>query len=467
MVKTVRKYKADEERTLLAAMILHTPVLEQIALHTAGSPKPFRSKWSNVIAGWCLGHFAQYQKAPRKAVRNLFTQYAATARDEEAVETIETFLLGLSEEFSDKSKEVNKDFLVDLASKYFRKVKLERTVREAEAALDKDDVDFAESCLSSYSGISFAASDWIDPTQSEVVLDALQNADSQPLIQFRGDLGTFLSAHFERDGFISFVGPEKRGKSFWLLETVWQALMQRRRVLYYIVGDMSKKQVIRRLVTRAIRRPLRAGSVQRPTTISRQGKGVAVEVDPRSYSESVPHQAAVRTMREILAKTGASESRLKLKCVGPSSLTASDIERDVRLFSHTGWIPDVVVVDYADNLAPEPSAKNWDYRHQVNESWKVMRRISSDHHLLFVTATQAAASSYNNAVIRKSDFSEDKRKNAHVTGMLGINQTSEEKSQGIYRLNWVFLRDGGWSDNEVVWTAGCLGLACPCICSTL
>lgn len=467
MVKTIKKYKSDEERTLLAAMILHTSVLEQISLHLQNNAKPFRSKWSNIIAGWCLEHFTQYQKAPRTAVRNLFTQYAVGARDQDSVETIETFLVGLSEEFSEKKAEINKDFLVDLASKYFRKVKLERTVREAEAALNKDDVEFAETCLASYSGISFASSDWIDPTLSEEVLEALQGSDNQPLIQFRGDLGTFLSPQFERDGFISFVGPEKRGKSFFLLETAWQALVQRRRVLYYVVGDMSKKQVIRRLVTRAIRRPLRAGSVQRPISIMRKGKGVSVEIDPRSYRESVSHQDAVRAMRETLAKTGAAESRLKLKCVGPSSLSASDIEKDVRLFAHRGWIPDVVVVDYADNLAPEPNSKSWDYRHQVNESWKVMRRISSDHHLLFVTATQAAASSYNNAVIRKSDFSEDKRKNAHVTGMLGINQTSEEKSQGVYRLNWVFVRDGGWSDNEVVWTAGCLGLACPCICSAL
>jgi len=383
------------------------------------------------------------------------------------VEIIETFLVGLSEEFADKADEVNKAFLIDLASRYFRKVKLERTVQEMESDLDKDDVESAEARMSGYSGVAFSASDWIDPTKSKVVLDALQNSDSQPIVHWRGDLGTFLSPYFERDAFISFVGPEKRGKSYWLLETVWQAMLQRRRVLYYVVGDMSEKQVIRRMVTRAIRRPLRAGSVNRPIKITRKEKGVVLDIDPRSYAEPVSFPEAVRTMQALLQKTGSHESRLKIKCVGPSSLTASDIERDVRIFCNGGWIPDVVVVDYADNLAPEPSTKNMDYRHQVNESWKVMRRISSDWHLLFVTATQAAASAYANSVIRKSDFSEDKRKNAHVTGMLGINQTSEEKTQGIYRLNWVFLREGGWADHEVVYTAGCLGLACPAIISTL
>lgn len=467
MVKTVKKYKANAERTLLAALILNDSFLEQVHLHQKDNRKPFRSKWSNVIAGWCFDHYAKYQKAPRSAVRNLFEKYAAASRDMDSVEVIESFLVGLSEEFSNPPEEANTDFLVDLASKYFRKVQLERVVREAESALDKDDVDFAESCLASYSGAGFGSTDWIDPTEPETVLDALSGMEHQSLIQFRGDLGKFLSPHFERDGFISFVGPEKRGKSFFLLEVVWQAMIQRRRVLYYAIGDMSRKQVIRRLVTRAIRRPLKACVVQRPVSIERQGKGVTVEMDRRSYTESISQQEAVRAMRGILKKTGAAKSRLKLKCVAGGVLSASEIERDVHIFSNSGWIPDVVVADYADLLAPESGSKNWDYRHQVNESWKVMRRISSDHHLLFVTATQAAASSYNSGIIRKNDFSEDKRKNAHVTGMLGINQTTEEKEQGIYRLNWVFLRDGGWTESDVVWTAGCLPLACPCIVSTL
>ena len=172
-------------------------------------------------------------------------------------------------------------------------------------------------------------------------------------------------------------------------------------------------------------------------------------------------------MGELLNKTGAAKSRLRLKCCGGSSLSATDIENDVRTFIQQGWIPDVVVADYADLLAPEPFTKNQEYRHQVNESWKIMRRVSQNHHLLFVTATQAAASSYASSVIRKTDFSEDKRKNAHVTGMLGINQTTEEKKLGIYRLNWVFLRDGAWTDTQVVTTAGNLGLCCPCLSSVL
>ena len=146
-------------------------------------------------------------------------------------------------------------------------------------------------------------------------------------------------------------------------------------------------------------------------------------------------------------------------------MSAGDIERDIAIFFKEGWEPDVIVIDYADILKPEAHCKTWEYRQQINETWKVLRRISQTFHILVVTATQTSASSYNSPTIKKTDFSEDKRKAAHITGMLGINQTSEEKSQGIYRLNWVFLRDGAWTDTQVVYTAGQLALACPCVIS--
>lgn len=467
MVKEVKAYRADEERTVLAGLILHTEFLKRIVGSLGAYKKPFRSKWSNLICRWCVEFFQQYDKAPRKGIRHIFRKFAETSRDNESVELIESFLERLSSDFSLK-EEPNTEFLVDLASRYFRKVRLENLRDEMEAALEKGDLDFVEQSMADYKRIGFASDDWIDPTNPDVVLDALHVEEEKPLIHFRDPLGTFLSPFFERDGFISFVGPEKRGKSYWLMEVVWLAMMQRRRVLYYVVGDMSRKQVMRRLVTRAIRRPLRAGVIERPISLRKLKDGkVLVETTQHRYEEAVSLKQATKTMKELLVRTGTKNSRIKLKCCGGATLTASDISTDIENFTRQGWIPDVVVVDYADLLSPEPNSRNWDYRHQINESWKVMRRIAQEHHLLFVTATQAAATSYGASVIRKSDFSEDKRKNAHVTGMIGINQTGEEKVQGVYRLNWVFLRDGSWADHQVVYTAGCLGLACPCIVSVL
>lgn len=173
-----------------------------------------------------------------------------------------------------------------------------------------------------------------------------------------------------------------------------------------------------------------------------------------------------KARKHLLASTALSDVGIRIRCEGGSVVSASDIEQDVRQYTKEEFIPDVVVVDYADLLLAEASTKHMDYRHQNNATWMILRRIALENHCLVVVATQTAATAYKAWVIKKSDFSEDKRKNAHVTGMIGINQTDDEKEKGVYRLNWIVLRGGKWAESQVVWTAGELAIGCPCLVST-
>jgi hypothetical protein len=72
------------------------------------------------------------------------------------------------------------------------------------------------------------------------------------------------------------------------------------------------------------------------------------------------------------------------------------------------------------------------------------------NHCLVITATQAAASSYDHATQRLSDFSEDKRKYAHCTAMYGLNQTDQEKKIGLMRLNELVVREGDYDRSTTI-----------------
>lgn len=460
-------FESSSERMILSAMVTHHGVLSRISQHI-NTPNPFRSKWSNIIAKWCLDHFQKFQKAPRNHIQSRLEEFAIKS-DEKTVELIESFLTGLSGDYARAAKEINEEFIIDRASKYFRQVQLETIHTSMGDALESGDLERAEEEHRAYQPIQFASNDWTDPWNSDLIKRALKNREGESIIRFNGALDNFLSPHFERDGFISFAGPEKRGKSFWLLEVVYRALLERRKVLYYVTGDMSQIQVQRRILTRFCRIPRgKRNSFTKPTSIELKRNGRLKEASVQSIVVEKPkltNALAQQGMERFKLLTGVKESKLKLKCVGSSALSASNIESDVQSLIRSGWVPDVVVIDYADVLAPEPNSKSWDYRHQINETWKVLRRISQTFHLLLVTATQTAATSYDSWLIKKSHFSEDKRKNAHVTGMLGINQTPSEKKIGVYRLNWIFLREGEWTEEQVCWTVGDLSIGCPCIIS--
>lgn len=463
----VAQVRSDEERAILTALIVNDGVLATVHARLGSDRNPFEGKWANTIAQWCFAYYGKYRKAPKKHIQNLFAKYSQKTKDEDAVTLVDQFLSRLNKDYEGLSQELNEKYLIDLASTYFKRVRLARMSERLQAAVDNKDIEEAETALHEYKPVEFAADDWADPFSKDEIRQTFRYYEKdRSLIRFPGELDRFLSEQFERDGFIAFAAPEKRGKSYFLLEVVYQALRQRRKVLYYVLGDMSKVQAQRRLYQRIARRPIRTGEFRLPKRMFIKDGVPRVKFRNKLRAAITPK--VIWEMADKLRRlTSSNELPIKIKCHGASIVAASDIERDVQECSQEGWVPDVVVLDYADLLAPEPGTGTQEFRHQVNESWKVLRRIALDHHLLMCTATQAAATAYDSRVIRKRDFSEDKRKNAHVTGMLGINQTSEEKPLGIYRLNWIFLRDGAWADTEVVWTAGNLGIACPCMVSAM
>ncbi len=171
----------------------------------------------------------------------------------------------------------------------------------------------------------------------------------------------------------------------------------------------------------------------------------------------------MRACKKIVNKR-TKEPLLKLSTHAMSSISIAGVGSVIESWVRTGWVPDVIVIDYADILAPQDGKA--DSRDQVNATWKGMRSLSQQLHCLNVTATQTDADSYDTDVIDMSNFSEDKRKRAHVTGSIGINQTDAEKEMGITRFNWIVRREWAYSKKKCVHVAGCLSIARPVIHST-
>jgi len=253
--------------------------------------------------------------------------------------------------------------------------------------------------------------------------------------------------------------------SFFLIDMAWRSAIGKRRTVLYSVGDMTQRQMMRRIASRATKRPIRHGTVQIPRTLKRNALGeAAASTEEVVFKDDLTKADIADVIKKIQFTTASKRSMLKLRCTPAGSTTVQDISNDLDEMIRNDWVPDVVVIDYADILASEKGAPE-DYRHQINETWKALRRMSQKYHVLVVTATQADAASYGKGLLRRENFSEDKRKLAHVTGMAGINQTEAEKEKGIFRLNWILLREGTYFESKCVTVAGCLEIANPCLVS--
>lgn len=464
----LQTHKSDIERSILTGAIVSDRVLSRIVLHLGKDRRPFRSRWSNIIFSWCRSYFAQYQKAPRRSIQSLFNSYAQKSTEDESVTLIDRFLQTLSDDYRAIARSLNEDYLVDQASKFFNTVRLDRLRESLEAELAQGNVDEAHRQVIGFSPVNLSSGDFISVfTDRQALVDALTQTEEDVLVHYPSALGEFFGKDLCRDAFVAFMAPEKRGKSYWLMDLAWRSSVRnKRRTLFYSVGDMSQRQMMRRLVARAARRPIDPGEYVVPIRMDhREGGLPRIRLRRESVAERMTVKEAASMMHHWVEDSALDYPLLKLRCTSNDTTRVTDIRLDVEQQVQQGWVPDVVVIDYADILAAETGSGD-DYRHQINKTWQALRRLSQDFHLLVVTATQTNAASYESETLRRKHQSEDKRKIAHATGMVGINQTEEEKERGIFRLNWVARRESAYQESRCVFSAGCLAIGNPAMKST-
>jgi hypothetical protein len=461
----ISKRDGSKERLILISMITDKSVLGSIS--GKWERGLFSAKWCDLVASWCIKYFNKYGEAPNQSIEGLFESWASNGKaDESTVKLVEKFLNSLSDEYESETRK-SSDYIIDLAGAHFNEVKLKSLARKIEGAVDNGELEEALAELTKFNRVDMGVGAGIDAFRDKDAMRKAFESANERLIEYPDDLGLFFQNIFERDGFVAFQAPEKRGKSFVLLDVAWNAALQRRKVAYFEAGDNSQNQVMRRFLTRATKHPFRLrtgfpGEVLIPTSISREPDSEIADVEHsiKTYDRPLSWGRGFKACKKLLrSKIKSDDAMFRIDAHPNSTLSVHKIKSILDAWERDGWIPDVIVIDYADILAaPAGFAET---RDQINATWKQLRALSQQLHCLVVTATQADADSYRVHTQTKRNFSEDKRKHSHVTAMVAINQTIEEKQKGIMRLNFLDLRDGEYQEMHCIHVAGCLALANP------
>jgi hypothetical protein len=450
----VSRYDGSDARRILAAMVMDQTVCSRISAKWIPEGL-FGSTAENLVAGWCVRYMRKYSKPPRKAIQSIFMDWAEKRNgdDEKTTRGVERFLAFLSDDYS-KEGPLSSEYVLDLAGEHFDRVRMRKTIDSVETELNLGEINKARERINSSQRIDLGVGSVFKPGDDlETWIDALSQDQERPLVTYPKRMGEFFDRDLSRDCFVSFIGATGIGKSWWLLDLAYRAARQGRRVALFEVGDMSERQVVRRLGQRALRRPRVAGEVAYPIGWDDEQEPV---IDERSLNAITP-----RDCLKYWKKVQRERDLLRLSVHPSNSVNILGIDSVLKDWAREEWVVDVIVLDYADLLAPPPGVKEG--RDRINETWKHMRRISQEFHCLFVTATQADARSYDRELINRSNFSDDRRKNDHVTGMIGLNTTVDEKEIGLTRLNWLKRRDAAFLESRQLRVAGCLSVGAPAL----
>ena len=460
MVTTSR---GNTDRTIVAAMAVNRRVLGAVAARW--EPNLFPSRWTNLVASWCVGYYKKYGRPPSRALAVSFDKWSQSKkRDQETVNRIAEFLRDLSKDAQKVRKSLNPDFVIDLAAEHFTAAKLRLLSEDLNELVEDGEVHKARALVDGFRPVDMGKGGGVNFFNDKEAVFRVFDRKTDPLIRFPGALGTFFEPAMERERFVCVEGPTSVGKSWLLQEFAVTAVEQKRRVAFFGVGDMTQDQYGTRLLMRVARRPFNATAPNRPLKIPRDMVPSAsgppqVLYDEKSFRKPMDREKAWGACKKFVEPWGDGEVFFKLSCHVNDSINVSQIRTILDGWARDGWVPDAVVVDYADVLAPLDGRA--ETRDQINATWKALKAMSQTYHCLVITASQTDADSYNAKALTKSNFSNDRRKNDHVDAMIGINQTEPEKDAGVYRFNYLKARDWEYGESKFLYVAGCLALARP------
>jgi len=488
-----RTVSVQVEKQMLTGMIVSDRFLREV--RAIFRPELLQVPYVRIAAQWCLDYWEKYERAPGRYIQDIYSSNKRNAAmDGELLEQMGEFLAGISEEF-DATEQFNAEYLLDCTEQCFRSRNLKNLADDINTALLSENLLEAETAMAEYNQVALPKTKGIQPfADVEEVRKAFEEG-STPLFKLPGALGVMLNDSLVRDGFLGFMGPEKSGKTFMLTELAILSFKNRCNVAFFGMGDMSEVELTRRIGIRAAGKsdrrkycgqflvpvmdcvenqcqtctkaacpkqpPIGVVGKEMPTveeitqwtpctachvgtlrTPSHWWRWEDVGIEPLTWREA--YSAMERSTRRSKGK------QFRISCLPNSTGNFHDIENQLSVWeSVEQFVPDVIVVDYADIMAEEPM-KQEGFRHKENERWKAGRALAQKKHCLLLTATQSDTASYDVESLSLKNFSEDKRKYGHVTGMVSLNQTEAERTMGLMRLGWLLAREEERTKKQVL-----------------
>lgn len=492
------------ERRIVIGLITNEEYLKQIK--EEWNPIYIESQTAKLLSNWCWEYFDKHGKAPMQNIEAILMRKLKKKKvKKDIAEEMETSILqDLNEQYTAKRDDL--DVLLSDTREYFTERQLEINMEEVQAYLDKGEILKARQAQEAFRlkiGGQDEGLDLADKSTDESIETAF-DTNNQIVVRFAGALGDFWNEEMTKGSFVAILAPEKRGKTFLLLEFLMTAYSQGKTVAFFQAGDMTEGQQLIRIainLTQKSNKKKFLGKQYIPVQDCVKNQNDTCNRKIRA-SRFGPFKG--RTEKEIRdemtydelveAKKGNKFYKNCFNCVnwqtnpwgavwleefdnGTEPLTANEAKKarrkfftnpnQVRLSTHAngdltigkmnnildtwalkGFKPELILVDYADLVVPTAG----DIRQQTDQVWRGLRGMSQKRDALTVAPTQADAKSYLMETLQLGNFSEDKRKLSHVTAMYGLNQDPEgrEKKLGIMRVNKIVVREDGFHYNDQV-----------------
>jgi sulfur relay (sulfurtransferase) DsrC/TusE family protein len=458
-MKIKRVRLEDIETQAITGAITSTAFLKRIRRKL--KPQHFKSVHSQEVLKWVYEFWDSYNKAPGQEVLRIFKDKKKKLGKDKA-KLVSIYLEKLSADYEKQSR-YNVDYLYDKLIPFIRKRDIENLRDKLSEHLENDHTGKASDALVNFQLVHRETSKIFNPFDEKYIEENFE-ATRTGILELPDALGELIGP-LDRSWLVTFTAPEKRGKSWWLLEMAFQAISQKRNVLF-VSFEMSERDIRDRLwkrLTAATSDGKRKVNV--PVLDCLLNQSGECEDENREGSYSLTDNAGEISKRKIKVYQPCSYCRernikkyessfwyekvevnkyskklvvdrskniesmlgsnLRVKCFSAYSSGSRDIRAMINeLDVNEGFSVDVLIDDYLDIHAKEEG--DYSERGNIDAAWKSAKGLAQDKSLLYLTVDQSSKITYDRD-IRLYDTSEDKRKNAHLDVKVAMNSMPEEE----------------------------------------
>lgn len=432
----------------------------------------FKVKFCKEVAKWCFEFYDEHGDVPQQHIEDIFERKREHLRQGEE-ELVETFLENLSERH-ERNQHVNVDYIFSESRKYAKKRLLEDYHNRGIDAIRRGDVDEAERAYLQLMQGGRDVGSSFNPFTKGNVRETYMDDNSNTMFALPGAVGELIGK-LCRAWLVAYMGPMKRGKTFWLAETAVTSAARRYNTLFVSL-EMNRQDINLRVFRRMLNRPDEGQDLDLPVfdcfhnqdnscrlrqRVKRNQKVVDEEGSLMKYKPRMKYKPCTACMgtenyfpatwktteqieafnrRELLKKLKGFRrmygDSLRVACFPAFSAEVKDIEAEIDWLDVVeNFKVDTLVVDYADII--NPGRRDLSERGSLDHIWKRLKQLAAEKNILVVTATQTNRQAINRHSVRDVDTAEDIRKMAHVDLTMGLNQTPDDKEVGLMRVNAV------------------------------
>lgn len=444
----MKREKIDllNEKDILVGLIVSDEFCKEI------SPiidiKDLQVDYSRVLVSWIKPYFDEFGKAPKTDILKLYRSHISEISNESLQNNILTFIEKLDEKYNSKR---NDAYAIQEAIKYLKSRNLQNLSQDIEAYITSGDIDKAESLITRYRKVEKESGESVDLLNDADIVRESFTEEQDKLFSFNGAYGR-LVGDIHREDFVAFLASMKVGKTFTLIDCGIEALKNGLNVVMFSL-EMSRTNMIKRVWKSLSGQVTEDVEITVPEFVQ---EGEKYRVEEKTVHKKASSILEVEKKQKSLKRLFRG-GNLKIFAEPAYSMTVEKLETKLDDLNHNEFIPDVIIIDYADIMLPSNS--RLDYRNQLDDIWKRLRAMAQKRKCAVFTASQASRGAINKEATADM-ISEDIRKLAHVTSMVSISKDEYCKNHSLAMFSQLAVREGEPITERVIATQ-CLSLGRP------